>query len=228
MVALYFSKETSILFSIVVVPIFIHYNSEEGFLFYTPSLAFIICRLFDDGCSDWCDVITHCSFGLCFSNNCNVKHQFMCFLTIWISPLWKWLFKCPAYFLTVIFCLFVCLYWATWAVCKFWRLILVGHIIPKYFLPFFLLSFHFVYGFLCWAKTFEFDYVSLVYFCVYFHCYGRCFEKYIAVICIREGSAYFFFFVYSNWFYNWSLIHSEFIFLYDIIECSDFFFFFYM
>ena len=36
----------------------------------------------------------------------------------------------------------------------------------------------------------------------------------------------FFFFVYSNWFYNWSLIHSEFIFLYDIIECSDFFFFF--
>ena len=36
-------------------------------LFFTPSPTFIICRLFDDGHSDWCEVISHCSFD--FSNN---------------------------------------------------------------------------------------------------------------------------------------------------------------
>ena len=36
---------------------------------YTPSPAFIVYRLFDDGHSDWCKVISHCSFDLHFSNN---------------------------------------------------------------------------------------------------------------------------------------------------------------
>ena len=35
---------------------------QEDSLFSTPSLAFIVCRLFDDGHSDWCEVISHCSF----------------------------------------------------------------------------------------------------------------------------------------------------------------------
>ena len=34
----------------------------EGSLFSTPSPAFIVCRLFDDGQSDQCAVIPHCSF----------------------------------------------------------------------------------------------------------------------------------------------------------------------
>ena len=33
------------------------------------STAFIIHRVFDDGHSDWCDVIFHCGFDLHFSNN---------------------------------------------------------------------------------------------------------------------------------------------------------------
>ena len=33
-------------------------------LFYTSSLAFIVCRLFDDGHSDLSEVISHCSFDL--------------------------------------------------------------------------------------------------------------------------------------------------------------------
>ena len=37
--------------------------------FSTPSPAFIVYRLFDDGHSDRCEVISHCSFGLHFSNN---------------------------------------------------------------------------------------------------------------------------------------------------------------
>ena len=40
---------------------------QEGSLFSTPSPGFI-CRLFNDGHSDWYEVIPHCSFDLYFSN----------------------------------------------------------------------------------------------------------------------------------------------------------------
>ena len=39
---------------------------QEHSLFPTPSQTFIVCRLFDDGHSDWCEVIPHCSFDLHF------------------------------------------------------------------------------------------------------------------------------------------------------------------
>ena len=42
---------------------------QEHSLFSTPSLAFIVCRLSDDGHSDWGEVISHYSFDLHFSNN---------------------------------------------------------------------------------------------------------------------------------------------------------------
>ena len=42
---------------------------QEHFFFSTPFPAFIVCRLFDDGHSDWCERISHCSFDLHFSNN---------------------------------------------------------------------------------------------------------------------------------------------------------------
>ena len=41
----------------------------ESSLFSTPTPAFIACRLFDDGCSNWCEMIPHCSFDLDSSNN---------------------------------------------------------------------------------------------------------------------------------------------------------------
>ena len=42
---------------------------KEGSLFSTPSLAFIVCRFFDDGYSGWPEVIHYCSFDLYFSDN---------------------------------------------------------------------------------------------------------------------------------------------------------------
>ena len=45
---------------------------QEGSLFSTPSLAFIISRFFDDGHSDRCEMISHCSFDLHFSNDNDV------------------------------------------------------------------------------------------------------------------------------------------------------------
>ena len=55
---------TSILFSIVVAPIYIPINSVRGFLLSRPSPAFTVYRFFDDGHSDQCEVIPHCSFYL--------------------------------------------------------------------------------------------------------------------------------------------------------------------
>ena len=46
-----------------------HQGYRSFFFSCTPSPEFIISRLFDDGHSDWCDVVCHCSFHLQFSNN---------------------------------------------------------------------------------------------------------------------------------------------------------------
>ena len=43
--------------------------TQECSLFSTPFPALIVCRLFDDGHSDWCEVVSHCSFDLHFSYN---------------------------------------------------------------------------------------------------------------------------------------------------------------
>ena len=62
-------KGISILSSIVVVSIYVPTNSEEHSLFSTPSPAFIVCRLFDEGHSDQYEVTFHYGFDLLFSNN---------------------------------------------------------------------------------------------------------------------------------------------------------------
>ena len=60
---------TSILFSIGLYQFTFPPTGKEGSLFSTPSPSFIVCRFFDDGNSDHCEVITHCSFDLHSSNN---------------------------------------------------------------------------------------------------------------------------------------------------------------
>ena len=52
----------------MVVSIYISTNSARVFIFPTPA-AFIVCRLFDDGHSDQCELISHCRLDLHFSNN---------------------------------------------------------------------------------------------------------------------------------------------------------------
>ena len=138
---------------------------QEGSLFSALSPAFIVCRLFDDGHSDQCRVISHCSFDLHFSNNkiflsllaiCCLYNLFLrniclgLLRTFWLCCLFFW-------------------YWAARAACLFYRLILVSFIC-YYFLLFWGLSFHLVYSFLCCAKAFNLNCVPLVYF--YFH-YSR-------------------------------------------------------
>ena len=50
-------KGISTLFSIIAISVYIPTNNVGGFLFSTLSPAFIVCRVFDDGYSDWCSFL---------------------------------------------------------------------------------------------------------------------------------------------------------------------------
>ena len=68
------------MFSIVAVSIYIPTNSIRGFSFLHILSSIYCFRLFDDGHSDRCEVVPHCSFD--FSRISNVEHLFMCLLAI--------------------------------------------------------------------------------------------------------------------------------------------------
>ena len=108
-------KGISTVFFIVAVPVCIPTNRVKGFSFLHTLPAFIVCRLFDDGPSDQCEMISHCGCDLCFSDNewCASFHVFIIHLPVFFGEM-------PMFWLGYLFFW----YWAAWTACIFWRLIL--------------------------------------------------------------------------------------------------------
>lgn len=98
-----------------------------------------------------CGVVSHCDFYLHFSMINAFEHLFICVFAIFISSLEKYQFKSlPIFLIAWLLCFWVLrvLYISVY----FEYCILITYTICKYFLPFYVLSLHFIDSLLWWTN----------------------------------------------------------------------------
>ena len=101
--------------------------------------------------------------------------------------------------------------------CVFWRVIPCKSLCLQIFLPILKTVFGIFYGLLCCAKAFKINWVPFVYVLYYFHYSRRCCNLCQRVLPMFSSKS----FVVSGLTFM-SLIHFEFIFVYDVRESSNF------
>ena len=123
--------------------------------------------------------------------NSSIEHLFTCLLAICMSSLETCLFRSPAHFFDWIVWLFLVVWhWALWALWLLWKLIPVSCIICKYFLPLFRLSF--IILTVSFAVQKHLSLIRSHWFVFTFHYSRRQIWKTVAVIYVKECSAYVF------------------------------------
>ena len=108
----------------------------------------------------------------------DIEHLFTCLLAICISFLEKVSIQILCSLKVKLFYLFV--FVTELILFIFWILTFIGYTICMCFLPFSRLPFHFVDGFLCYAETFQFGVVPVVYFCFFCLCFLSQIQKFSA------------------------------------------------
>ena len=142
---------TSIMFSLLVISIYIPTNSVGGFSFLHTLSS--ICKLFNDGHSDGCEVVYLIVVLICTSLIIMLS-IFSCAYWPSVCLIWRnvYLGLLAIFWLSLFFCC-----WVIWVFVYFEDEALVSCIICRYFLPFHRLSFHFFMVSFIMQEAFKFD-----------------------------------------------------------------------